>query len=63
VQAADVETHRARALTPDHPVVRGTAQNPDVFFQNREASNRFHLSTPDIVQGVMNRFAALTGRA
>ena len=51
------------ALTPDHPVVRGTAQNPDVFFQNREAVNRFYLDAPDIVQRAMDRFAALTGRA
>ena len=58
-----VEAHRARALTPDHPVVRGTAQNPDVFFQNREAANRFYQATPSIVQRTMDRFAALTGRA
>ena len=60
---AAVEAHRARALTPDRPVVRGTAQNPDVFFQNREAVNRFYDAAPAIVQGVMDRFAALTGRA
>ena len=58
-----VDAHRARALTPDRPVVRGTAQNPDVFFQNREAVNRFYDAAPEIVQGVMDRFAALTGRA
>src|SRR5438093_378010 len=58
-----VAAHRARALTPDRPVVRGTAQNPDVFFQNREAVNRFYLDTPAIVQRAMDRFAALTGRA
>jgi len=58
-----VAAHRARALTPDRPVVRGTAQNPDVFFQNREAGNRFHILTPEIVQRAMDRFAALTGRA
>src|SRR4051812_10820356 len=45
-----VRAHRRRALTPDRPVVRGTAQNPDVFFQNREAVNRFYLAAPDIVQ-------------
>ena len=54
---------RARGLSPDRPVVRGTAQNPDVFFQNREAANQFYLRTPAIVQGAMNRLAALTGRA
>src|SRR6185503_15686998 len=53
----------ARALTPDRPVVRGTAQNPDVFFQGREAVNRFYAATPDVVQRAMDRFAALTGRA
>src|SRR5689334_2727695 len=63
VNADDVVAHRRRALSPDHPVVRGTAQNPDVFFQNREAANLFHLTTPAIVQRTMDRFAALTGRA
>ena len=57
-----VAAHRARALSPDHPVLRGSAQNPDVFFQAREACNRFYLATPEIVQGVMDRFAQLTGR-
>jgi pyruvate-ferredoxin/flavodoxin oxidoreductase len=63
VDAAGVDSHRGRALTPDHPVVRGTAQNPDVFFQSREAANRYYLATPGIVQRVMDRFAELTGRA
>src|SRR4029450_2255919 len=45
-----VHAHRQRALTPDHPVMRGTAQNPDVFFQSRERSNPFYLQTPQIVQ-------------
>jgi pyruvate-ferredoxin/flavodoxin oxidoreductase len=58
-----VQGQRARALTPDHPVVRGTAQNPDVFFQNREAVNRHYLAAPSVVQDAMDRFAALTGRA
>jgi len=58
-----VAQHRDRALTPDRPVIRGTAQNPDVFFQAREAANPFYDATPAIVQGVMDRFAALTGRA
>jgi pyruvate-ferredoxin/flavodoxin oxidoreductase len=57
-----VQAHRARALTPDHPVMRGTAQNPDVFFQSRERSNPFYLETPQIVTETMNRFAQVTGR-
>src|SRR5688500_13576855 len=57
-----VQDHRARALTPDHPVMRGTAQNPDVFFQSRERSNPYYLETPQIVQETMNSFAQLTGR-
>jgi pyruvate-ferredoxin/flavodoxin oxidoreductase len=57
-----IADHRRRALTPDHPVIRGTAQNPDVFFQGREASNRFYASAPAIVQETMDRFAQLTGR-
>ncbi|HYM26230.1 MAG TPA: pyruvate:ferredoxin (flavodoxin) oxidoreductase [Vicinamibacterales bacterium] len=58
-----VAAHRARALTPDRPHVRGTAQNPDVFFQNREAVNRYYAAAPAIVQGAMDRFARVTGRA
>jgi pyruvate-ferredoxin/flavodoxin oxidoreductase len=54
---------RMNALSPDRPVIRGTAQNPDVFFQAREACNPFHEAVPGIVQAVMDRFAALTGRA
>lgn len=57
-----ITAHRARALSPDHPVLRGTSQNPDVYFQGRESVNRFYLSTPAIVQEEMNRFAQLTGR-
>lgn len=57
-----VRAHRARALSPDHPVLRGTAQNPDVFFQAREAGNPFYLALPDIVRQVMDEFAARTGR-
>ena len=53
---------RRRALSPEHPVIRGTAQNPDVFFQAREAANRFTERTPGIVQGLMDHFADLTGR-
>jgi len=54
---------RQRALSPDRPTIRGTAQNPDVFFQAREACNPFHAAVPEIVQSVMDRFAAQTGRA
>ncbi len=57
-----VREHRNRALTPDRPVLRGTAQNPDVFFQMREASNPFYRACPEIVQDVMDRFARRTGR-
>jgi pyruvate-ferredoxin/flavodoxin oxidoreductase len=57
-----ISAHRARALSPDHPVLRGTAQNPDVFFQAREAANSYYLACPGIVQGAMDRFAELTGR-
>jgi pyruvate-ferredoxin/flavodoxin oxidoreductase len=57
-----IAEHRARALSPDHPVVRGTAQNPDVFFQARETVNPFYQRCPQIVQAAMNRFAELTGR-
>ncbi len=54
---------RKNALTPDRPFIRGTAQNPDVFFQAREACTPFHAAVPGIVQSVMDRFAALTGRS
>ena len=57
-----VAAHRRRALTPDHPVLRGTAQNPDTFFQAREAANVFYGACPDVVARLMERFAALTGR-
>ncbi len=57
-----IAAHRRRALTPDRPVLRGTAQNPDVFFQAREACNPFYLSCPSIVRDTMGRFAELTGR-
>ncbi len=55
--------HRARALSPDHPVIRGTAQNPDVFFQSRERSNPFYRDCASIVVETMERFARVTGRA
>jgi pyruvate-ferredoxin/flavodoxin oxidoreductase len=58
-----IRKHRERALSPEHPVLRGTAQNPDVFFQSREASNPFYRACPAIVQSVMDRFAARCGRS
>ena len=57
-----VYEHRDRALSPANPFIRGTAQNPDVYFQGREASNTFYLNTPGIVQQVMDDFAAICGR-
>ncbi len=57
-----VVAHRSRALNPDRPVIRGTAQNPDVFFQAREACNLFYSAVPGVVQAAMDRFAKLTGR-
>ena len=57
-----VLAHRQRALSPDHPFIRGTAQNPDVFFQSRETVNPFYTRTPQIVAAVMDRFAGITGR-
>ncbi len=62
IDQADVEAHKKRALTPDAPLLRGTAQNPDTFFQSREACNRFYDACPDIVQQMMDRFADRTGR-
>jgi pyruvate-ferredoxin/flavodoxin oxidoreductase len=57
-----VEAHRSRALTPDRPLLRGTAQNPDVFFQGRETVNRFYSECPGIVQEAMDKFGRLSGR-
>ncbi len=57
-----VRAHRERALTPDRPVIRGTAQNPDVFFQSRERVNPYYQETPDTVQSVMDVFDAVVGR-
>ena len=62
VDDALVLAHRARGLSPEHPVVRGTAQNPDVFFQSREAQSPFWARTPALVAAAMDRFAELTGR-
>ena len=58
-----VRAHKDRALSPEHPVLRGTAQNPDVFFQARETVNPYYAVCPDIVQKAMDRFAELTGRS
>jgi len=58
-----VRAHRARALSPDRPFIRGTAQNPDVYFQAREAVNPYYLACPMIVQGVMDKFARIVGRS
>ena len=57
-----VSAHRARALNPEKPVIRGTAQNPDVYFQGRETVNSFYAATAEIVQKQMDKFAKLTGR-
>ena len=57
-----VQAHRARALTPDRPLLRGTAQNPDVYFQAREACNAYYLAAPTIVQNAMDKFAQVVGR-
>ncbi|WP_412480952.1 pyruvate:ferredoxin (flavodoxin) oxidoreductase [Azonexus sp. IMCC34839] len=57
-----IDAQRRRALSPEHPVLRGTAQNPDTFFQCREAQNPWFDAFPGIVQATMDRFAALTGR-
>jgi len=54
--------HRNRALNPDNPFIRGTAQNPDVYFQGRESVNRYYEATPEIVQRAMDRFSGITGR-
>jgi len=54
--------HRQRALSPDHPVLRGTAQNPDVFFQAREAANPFYAVCPEKVQAAMDKFSEVVGR-
>jgi len=58
-----VRQHRARALNPDHPFIRGTAQNPDVYFQGRESVNKYYQNCPGIVQESMDKFDGITGRA
>ena len=57
-----IRAHRARALNPNHPVLRGTAQNPDVYFQMREAVNSYYTAVPSITQEAMDKFAQVTGR-
>ena len=57
-----VSAHRERALSPDRPKLRGTAQNPDVYFQGREAANKFYTACPELVQKAMDKFAGITGR-
>ena len=57
-----IQAHRERALNPDHPFIRGTAQNPDIYFQARETVNPYYHATPGIVQETMDQFFTLTGR-
>ncbi|MGJ3238932.1 MAG: pyruvate:ferredoxin (flavodoxin) oxidoreductase [Anaerolineae bacterium] len=57
-----VQAHRARGLSPENPVIRGTAQNPDVYFQARETVNPYYSALPDLMQAEMDKFAELTGR-
>jgi pyruvate-ferredoxin/flavodoxin oxidoreductase len=62
VDEADIRAHRGRALSPEHPVLRGSAQNPDTFFQAREACSPFYGACPGILRDLFERFAAQTGR-
>ena len=62
VDMKDIEDFRSRALNPEHPVQKGTAQNSDIYFQNRETANKYYLATPAIVQEMMDKVNALTGR-
>ena len=57
-----IRAHRSRSLSPDHPVLRGTAQNPDVYFQARETVNPYYNAVPGIVQAAMDKFARIAGR-
>ena len=63
VDIKDVEDFRTRALNPDHPIQKGTAQNSDTYFQNRETANKYYEATPAIVQKMMDKVSALTGRS
>ncbi len=62
IDDTQVAAHRVRALSPEHPVIRGTSQNPDVFFQSRERANLLYDVFPDLMQSAMDRFGELTGR-
>jgi pyruvate-ferredoxin/flavodoxin oxidoreductase len=62
IDDALVQAHRQRALSPEHPFIRGTAQNPDVYFQARETTNPYYAACPTIVQKTMDKFATLVGR-
>ncbi|MEG2361349.1 MAG: pyruvate:ferredoxin (flavodoxin) oxidoreductase [Christensenella sp.] len=62
VDPKTIEEFRARGMNPDHPHQQGTAQNPDIYFQNREAANKYYDATPGIVQDIMNEFAKTFGR-
>ncbi len=62
IDESDIAAFRARAMSPDRPTLRGTAQNPDVYFQGREAVNRFYDVLPGLVQSTMDRLASATGR-
>ncbi len=57
-----IQEFRSRAMNPEHPHIRGTAQNPDIYFQGREAANRYYLAVPNIVKEMMKKLGALTGR-
>lgn len=59
---AEIDAHRARALNPEHPVIRGTSANPDTYFQSREATNPWYDAVYDHVEQAMNDFSAATGR-
>lgn len=63
IEPQSILAHRARALSPDHPALRGSAQNPDVYFQAREAVNPYYAACPSIVQALMNQFAQRLGRS
>ncbi|MBR2874920.1 MAG: pyruvate:ferredoxin (flavodoxin) oxidoreductase, partial [Clostridia bacterium] len=63
VDMADIDDFRSRALNPEHPVQKGTAQNSDIYFQNRETANNYYVATPAIVQEMMDKVSALTGRS
>ena len=58
-----LQAFRDNALNPEHPVARGTAQNPDIYFQGREVQNPFYLAIPDIVEKYMREMESITGRA